>query len=149
MSQRHWLKVKKGDTPVYSRQILGNNIFADEEFYKNLNLDIDWDDGRLEETEVQLEKFMLEWWKYIVRTFDLESIGKDYKMLFKWDKDDDNLYSQLVFQNMGVLNQYFSVLESLMAYTDTFSVEKLKEGYKLYISIYWFEASIVRLFQYS
>lgn len=136
MSQRHWLTVKKGDTPVYNRQILGNNIFADEEFYKNLNLDIDWDDGRLEETEVQLKDFMLEWWKYIARTFNLRSIGEDYKMFFNWDDGDDMLYSQLVFQNCGVLNQYFSVLEHLVAYTEPFNVANLEEGYKLYISIY-------------
>lgn len=138
MSQRHWLTVKKWDTPVYRRQIFGNNIFADEEFYNNLNLDIDWGDGRLEETEVQLKDFMLEWWKYIARTFDIKSIGEDYKMLFNWDEDedDDMLYSQLVFQNHGVLNQYFSVLGQLIAYTGPFNVSKLKEEYKLYISIY-------------
>lgn len=136
MSQRHWLKLKKWGTPVYSRQIFGNNIFADEEFYNNLNLDIDWGDGRLEETEVQLKPFMLEWWKYIARTFDIKSIGEDYEMLFNWDEDDDNLYSQLVFQNMGVLNQYFSVLGQLVAYTGPFNISNLPEGYKLYISIY-------------
>lgn len=136
MSQRHWLTIKDGDTPVYSRQILGNNIFADEEFYKNLNLDIDWGDGYLKETEINMKEFMLEWWKYIARTFDIKSIGKDYEMLFNWDEDDDNLYSQLVFQNMGVLNQYFSVLERLVAYTAPFDVGRLKEGFKLYISVY-------------
>lgn len=136
MSQRHWIEVRRGLAPEYRRQILGNNIFADEEFYNNLHLDIDWDDGCLEETEINLKEFMLEWWKYIARTFDIESIGKDYDMLFNWDKDDDNLYSQLVYQNMGVLNQYFSVLEHLVAYTDDFDVARLKKEYKLYISVY-------------
>lgn len=136
MSQRHWLTIKKWDTPVYNRQILGNNIFADEEFYKNLNLDIDWGDGRLEETEVQLKDFMLEWWKYIARTFDIESIVEDYEMFFEEEMDDDTLYSQLAFQNRSVLNQYFLVLENLVAYTGPFDNKKLKEGYKLYISVY-------------
>lgn len=135
MSQRHWVTVKKENTPVYKRQIFGNNIFADEEFYKNLSLDIDWNNGCLEETEVSLKKFMLEWWKYITRTFDIKTIGEDYVMLFNWDKDDDNLYSQLIFQNMGVLNQYFSVLDSLMAYTG-FDIARLEDNYKLYISVY-------------
>lgn len=136
MSQRHWIEVRRGLAPEYRRQILGNNIFADEEFYKNLNLDIDWDDGRLEETEVPLKQFMLEWWKYISRNFDLKTIGEDYEWLLNWDEDDDNLYSQLVFQNMGVLNQYFSVLGQLVGYTEDFDVTRLKKGYKLYISIY-------------
>ena len=135
MSQRHWIAIKKENTSVYERQIFGNNIFADEAFYKNLSLDIDWYNGCLEETEVPLKKFMLEWWKYITRTFDIKTIGKDYKMLFDWDKDDDNLYSQLVFQNMGVLNQYFSVLDGLMAYIG-FDIARLEDGYKLYISVY-------------
>lgn len=136
MSQRHWIQVKRGDSIVYHRQILGNNIFADKEFYKNLNLNIDWGDMILKETEINLKTFMLEWWKYITRTFDVKFLEEDYEMFFEGDMDDDTLYSQLVFQNRSVLNQYFLVLENLVAYTQAFDNTKLDEQYKLYISVY-------------
>ena len=57
---RHFIEIKDDNKTIYRRRIFNRNIVADKEFYNNLNLNIDWMEGKLEETEISLLDFMIE-----------------------------------------------------------------------------------------
>lgn len=131
---RHFIEIKDDNKTIYRRQIFNRNIVADKEFYKNLNLNIDWMEGKLEETEISLLDFMTEWWKFIGRTIDRNALIQDFDFLFAI-KDDKFLYSDLVFQNHTMINQFFIVMDDLLKFTLEYDEKTLCENYKLYISV--------------
>lgn len=136
MSQRHWLSLEtQNGKTVYRSQIFGNNIFADEEFYNNLHLDIDWEDGRLKKTEVDFRELFIEWHDYIGRTIDFQDyvreVGKDFVGMGK----KATLFDFAMERN-SIIGQFYHTFWTLLKYTDETSVEKLNEKYKLYLSIY-------------
>lgn len=136
MSFRHYISVRQGSKPVYYRQIFSKNVFADEEFYENLNLDIDWRRGELRETEIPLDKFLLEWWKYISRELDTDEMYDNLDKLLNLEYDDKSLLRRLTNQNRNMLVQYFLTVNELQNYTDPYDPTKMKESCKLYISVY-------------
>lgn len=136
MSQRHYIAVRQGSEPVYYRQIFSKNVFADEEFYENLNLDIDWRRGELRETEIPLDKFLLEWWKYISRELDTDEMYDNLDKLLNLEYDDKSLLRRLTNQNRNMLVQYFLTVNELQNYTDPYDSTKIRESCKLYISVY-------------
>lgn len=136
MSFRHYISVRQGSKPVYYRQIFSKNVFADEEFYENLNLDIDWRRGELRETEIPLDKFLLEWWKYISRELDTDEMYDNLDKLLNLEYDDKSLLRRLTNQNRNMLVQYFLTVNELQNYTDPYNPTKMKESCKLYISVY-------------
>lgn len=133
---RHFIdiEIKDNNKTIYRRQIFDRNIVADKEFYKNLNLNIDWMEGKLEKTEISLLNFMTEWWKFIGRITDRNGLIQDLDFLFAI-KDDKSLYSNLVFQNHTMINQFFLVMDDLLKFTLEYDEKTLCENYKLYISV--------------
>ncbi|OLR61679.1 hypothetical protein [Peptoniphilus porci] len=131
---RHFIEIKDDNKTIYRRRIFNRNIVADKEFYENLNLNIDWMEGKLEETEISLLNFMTEWWKFIDRITDRNSLIQDLDFLFAI-KDNKSLYSNLVFQNHTMINQFFLVMDDLLKFTLEYDEKTLCENYKLYISV--------------
>ena len=131
---RHFIEIKDDNKTIYRRRIFNRNIVADKEFYNNLNLNIDWMEGKLEETEISLLDFMTEWWKFIGRVIDRQDLIQDFDFLFAI-KDDKFLYSDLVFQNHTMINQFFIVMNDLLKFTLEYDEKTLCENYKLYISV--------------
>lgn len=135
MSIRHTLTIKdENENVIYEKQILGNNFYADELFYKNLRLEIE-EDGLLEQTTIDFEELVYEWWFYLSRTTNrdeyFESIRKDLEQKNK----------ELIFLNSVLFNQtllgdfYITIYEITRNYTEEFNFKKLKKDYKLYLKI--------------
>ena len=131
---RHFIEIKDDNKTIYRRRIFNRNIVADKVFYNNLNLNIYWMEGKLEETEISLLDFMTEWWKFIGRVIDRKALIQDFDFLFAI-KNDKFLYSDLVFQNHTMINQFFIVMNDLLKFTLEYDEKTLCENYKLYISV--------------
>lgn len=70
MSTRHYLKIEKDGETLCEKQIIGNNDFFDEEFYKNIGFDtqIINDEGFCEDFPIEnYPKFLYEWHKWLER----------------------------------------------------------------------------------
>lgn len=68
MSIRHYLIIKNKDLDeiVENYQILGNNDYFDEEFYQNLNINID-EDCMVKPVKINYTDFLYEWNKWLDR----------------------------------------------------------------------------------
>lgn len=66
MSNRHYLRLEDKYTKSIIRecQILGNNDYFDEEFYKNLNINVD-EDGVIEPVKINYIDFLYEWDRWL------------------------------------------------------------------------------------
>lgn len=135
MSIRHTLIIKdENKKVVYKKQILGNNFYADELFYKNLKLEIG-EDGLLDEKEIDFENLIYEWWSYLSRTINRERYFKSI------EKDLEQENKELIFLNSVLFNQtflgdfYITIYEITRSYTEEFNFKKLKKDYKLYLEI--------------
>ena len=135
MSIRHTLIIKdENKKVVYKKQILGNNFYADELFYKNLKLEIG-EDGLLDEKEIDFENLVYEWWSYLSRTINRDKYFKSI------EKDLEQKNKELIFLNSILFNQsllgnfYITVYEITRNYTEEFNFKKLKKDYKLYLEI--------------
>lgn len=65
LGNRHYVIIEENGNEVYKKDFLGNNRYADQEFYENLNLSLD-EDGYLEKTEVEFRRFFVEWFRFLV-----------------------------------------------------------------------------------
>lgn len=135
MSIRHTLVIKdENEKTVYEKQILGNNFYADELFYKNLRLEIE-EDGLLEQTTIDFEDLVYEWWSYISRILNREKYFQDL------EKELEQNNKELIFLNSTLFNQtllgdfYITIYEITRNYTEEFNFKKLKKDYKLYLKI--------------
>lgn len=135
MSIRHTLIIKdKNERAVYEKQILGNNFYADNIFYKNLGIEVE-EDGLLEETKIDFENLVYEWWSYISRTLNRERYFKDL------ERELDQNNKELIFLNSVLFNQtllgdfYITIYEITRGYTEEFNFKKIKKDYKLYLKI--------------
>ena len=68
MSNRHYLMIRAKDIKevMWQCQVLGNNDYFDEEFYQNLNIDVD-DNGFIASTKVNYIDFLYEWDRWLDR----------------------------------------------------------------------------------
>ena len=66
MSNRHYLRLENKYTKsiISECQILGNNDYFDEEFYKNLNINVD-EDGVIEPVKINYIDFLYEWDRWL------------------------------------------------------------------------------------
>lgn len=135
MSIRHTLIIKdKNERAVYEKQILGNNFYADNIFYKNLGIEVE-EDGLLEETTIDFEDLVYEWWSYISRILNREKYFQDL------EKELEQNNKELIFLNSTLFNQtllgdfYITIYEITRNYTEEFNFKKLKKDYKLYLKI--------------
>ena len=68
MSHRHYLKIEDSSCQrvIWRCQVLGNNDYFDEEFYRNLNI-IVYSDGDIAPTKVDYVDFLYEWDRWLDR----------------------------------------------------------------------------------
>ena len=135
MSIRHILVIKDENKKViYEKQILGNNFYADELFYKNLKVEIG-EDGLLDEKEIDFEELVYKWWSYLSRIINRD----EYFESIRKDLEQEN--KELIFLNSVLFNQtllgdfYITIYEITRNYTEEFNFKKLKKDYKLYLKI--------------
>lgn len=77
MSIRHYLIIKNKDLDeiVDNHQILGNNDYFDEEFYQNLNINID-EDCMVEQVKINYTDFLYEWNRWLDRNPEKRGLPK-------------------------------------------------------------------------
>lgn len=126
MSIRHYAIVKDRDKEVFRGQILGNNQFADDSFYKALGLK--FDEERLREAEVDYKTFLKEYWKYVEKRKLREEIENLLELV-----DDDEMFGKLIYAKNHIVLSYFALVNQLTRFSDRYNIEKLDERYKLYI----------------
>lgn len=66
-TREHHLIIREEGKEVYRKFFLSFDDYFDEDFYKHLNLKLDKKDGTLKETEINLQEFFVEWWRYIAQ----------------------------------------------------------------------------------
>jgi hypothetical protein len=77
MSIRHYLIIRNKDLDeiVENYQILGNNDYFDEEFYQNLNINID-EDCMVEQVKINYTDFLYEWNRWLDRNPEKKGLPK-------------------------------------------------------------------------
>lgn len=133
MSIRHYVIVKDGDKELFREQILGNNQFADDSFYKALGLEFDGE--CLREHEIDYSSFLSEYWKYTARTVDREKLKEEIENLLGL-VDDGEMLGELIYVKNHMLLSYFALVNRLTRFSDRYNIEKLDDRYKLYIEAY-------------
>lgn len=135
MSDRHYLIITEAKTneEVFRKQIIGNNDFFDEQFYKSLDIDIqDFFEEGCFYKEVDVITFFIEWLKWIERSkFTIPPFSEFYKGM----KNSGDIFSTIYFAEFYAYEPY-SVLKIMGRYLDlTLKKEGLREGFKAYLEI--------------
>lgn len=134
MLEKHYLIIEK-DVEVVFREILFEaGQFADVDFYKKLNLNINFSKKFLEKTELDFKQFLLEWWYFLTRTIDLNKEKSKFEQLFNL-KNENLLLGSLYFEKYTPLGRYFFILNELQKFTSSVDYRSLEDGYKIYLQI--------------
>lgn len=105
MSNRHYLKVKNKNINkvVAEYQILGNNDYFDEEFYKNLNINVD-EDGVIETAKINYLDFLYEWDKWLNRNPEKKGFPKISETVK--NQEDIKILKECIFLHYQVYQTY-------------------------------------------
>lgn len=105
MSNRHYLKVKNKniDKVVAEYQILGNNDYFDDEFYKNLNINVD-EDGVIEPVKINYIDFLYEWDKWLDRNPEKKGFPKISETVK--NQEDIKILKECIFLHYQVCQTY-------------------------------------------
>lgn len=134
MGNRHYIVIEENGNEVYKKHFLGNNNYADQEFYDNLNLSLD-EDGYLEKTEVDFRRFFVEWFRFLVWTRNFSKMGEDLSNELCLSGGDKAIMEGLMGWSMNPVYQFFSVLNDCKKFSDGFDLTKLESGFKMFIEI--------------
>lgn len=130
----HRLIIKEDDKEVYRKVFLSFDEYLDKDFYKNLNLNLDDEKGTAEETEVDFQKFFVEWWRYIAQRDIFKDIADGMqKDICLTDKKEivDRLMS---FKHTSV-GEFFWILEDMSEFTSKDHRAVLDSKYKAYVEV--------------
>lgn len=134
MAEKHYIIVEKDGEVVFREILFEAGQFADVEFYKNLNLNINFSKKFLEKTEVDFKRFLMEWWYFLARTLDLNKEKSKFEQLFNL-KNENLLLGSLYFEKYTSLGRYFFILNELQKFTSSIDYRRLEDGYKIYLQI--------------
>lgn len=134
MAEKHYIVIEKEDEVVFREALFESGVFADVEFYKNLNLNINFSEKFLEKTEVDFKRFLVEWWYFLARTVDLNKEKSKFEQLFNL-KNENLLLGSLYFEKYTPLGRYFFILNELQRFTTKVDYRILDDGYKMYFQV--------------
>lgn len=134
MAEKHYIVVEKDGEVVFREALFESGVFADVEFYRNLNLNINFSKKFLEKTEVDFKQFLLECWYFLARTTDLNKEKSKFEQLFNL-KNENLLLGSLYFEKYTPLGRYFFILNELQRFTTQVDYRSLEDGYKIYLQI--------------
>ena len=138
MSNRHYLKVKNKNINkiVAEYQILGNNDYFDEEFYKNLNINVD-EDGVIEPAKINYLDFLYEWDKWLDRNPEKKGLPKIPESLKK--QEDMKILKEGVFLHYLTCQTYeqqlFDITKMLYSKYINWNGD-LKKNYEILLECY-------------
>lgn len=134
MAEKHYIIIEKEGEVVFRETLFEAGKFADVEFYKNLNLSVNFSKKFLEKTEVDFKRFLMEWWYFLARTVDLNKEKSKFEQLFNL-KNENLLLGSLYFEKYTPLGRYFSILNELQKFTTNVDYRRLEDDYKIYLQI--------------
>lgn len=134
MAEKHYIVIEKEGEVVFREALFESGIFADVEFYKNLNLNINFSKKFLEKTEVDFKQLLLEWWYFLARAVDLNKEKSKFEQLFNL-KRENLLLGSLYFEKYTPLGRYFYILNELQRFTTQVDCRSLEDCYKIYLQI--------------
>lgn len=134
MAEKHYIVIEKEGEVVFREALFESGIFADVEFYKNLNLNINFSKKFLEKTEVDFKQLLLEWWYFLARAVDLNKEKSKFEQLFNL-KRENLLLGSLYFEKYTPLGRYFYILNELQRFTTQVDYRSLEDCYKIYLQI--------------
>lgn len=134
MGEKHYIIIEKEGEVVFREALFESGIFADIEFYKSLNLNINFSKKFLEKTEVDFKQFLLEWWYFLARTVDLNKEKSKFEQLFNL-KRENLLLGSLYFEKYTPLGRYFYILNELQRFTTQVDYRSLENGCKIYLQV--------------
>lgn len=134
MAEKHYIVIEKEGGVVFRETLFEVGQFADVEFYKNLNLNVNFSKKFLEKTEVDFKRFLVEWWYFLARTTDLNKEKSKFEQLFNL-KRENLLLGSLYFEKYTPLGRYFYILNELQRFTTQVDYRSLEDGYKIYLQI--------------
>ena len=105
MSNRHYLIVKNKnlDKVVAQHQILGNNDYFDEEFYKKLEINVD-EDGVIEPVKINYIDFLYEWNEWLDRNPEKKGLPKIPESVK--NQKDIKIHKECIFLHYQVCQTY-------------------------------------------
>lgn len=128
MSIRHYFTIEKEGKEIFSSQILGNNDYFDEEFYKSIGAELD-EYCELEKQEISILKLMVAWYEWFKRNPKRLGVGlKD-----KSDVTEKQIFYDYLCGLYYQLQPYF-LMRDINMYLKM-GTEELKEGHKAYLKI--------------
>lgn len=141
--KQEYLILKEGDKEIYRVKTHGRNKAFHDSFYKNLNLNVDWDKWELKETEVDFNELFYEWWRCICGSF-VDTADTFYKDINRRYKED--VVNALTYYDTTKVGRFFTVFREVRKYThkakpksDIYLAEghflKLDDRYKLYVEL--------------
>ncbi len=134
MAEKHYIIVEKDGEVVFREILFEAGQFADVEFYKKLNLNINFSKKFLEKTEMDFKRFLMEWWYFLARTVDLNKEKSKFEQLFNL-KRENLLFGSLYFEKYTPLGRYFYILNELQGFTSSVDYRRLEDDYKIYLQI--------------
>lgn len=135
MSIRHNIYIRdtfEGKT-VYQSQIFGNNVYADEKFYKDIGVKLD-EDALLHLTKIDYRKLLIAWHKYLNRLIDKESYFDNIKNQLE-EENEDLIISNLALYSWTYTGQLNLFFQDVKQYTKDFSLDILRYPYEIYLEI--------------
>lgn len=133
-TREHHLIIKEEGEEVYRKIFLSFNDYLDEDFYKNLNLELDKEDSTLKETEINFQEFFVEWWRYIAQRDIFKNIAVDMQIdICLTDKKE--IVSRLMSFKHTSVGKFFSILEDMKKFICKNDRIALDNKYKMYMEI--------------
>ena len=133
MSIIHYLIIKNKnlDEIVENYQILGNNDYFDEEFYQNLNINID-EDCMVEQVKINYTDFLYEWNRWLDRNPEKRGLPKIPESVK--NQEDIKTHKECIYLHYLTCQSYeqqlFEVTRSLYPQYIDWS-ENIRDGWEL------------------
>ena len=134
--KQQYLILKEGGKEIYRFKMHRRNKAFHEFFYKNLNLNVDWDKWELKETEVDFNELFYEWWRCICGSF-VDTADGFHEDIYLADKRI--VVGRLTHFDITDVGVFFTALREIKKYTHKAKYNSdlltLDDKYKLYVEL--------------
>lgn len=132
--KEHYLIVEDNGSEICRKTFLSFNNYMDNEFYKNLDLDINDKDGTVQKTEVDCQKFFVEWWRNIAQQNTFVNIAEGMQHDICLSSNEQIIESLMSFK-YTMVGQFFTILEDISKLINKNNKKSLENKYKFYIEV--------------
>lgn len=133
-TKEHYLIVKEGDKEVYRKVFISFDGYLDADFYKNLGLELNKKDNTLKETEIDLQSFFVEYWRYIAQRDIFKDIAEGMQHNICLTSKEDIVNSLMSFKST-IAGKFFNILDDMKEFAAEDNRTVLDKKYKMYLEI--------------